>query len=51
MDNDTLSARVYRQNPPYDSEEGLYSGAEISIWITNIDEKVEQARIKIDSLE
>ena len=51
MDNDTLNARVYRQNPPYDSEEGLYSGAEISIWITNIDEKVEQARIKIDSLE
>ena len=51
MDNDTLSARVYKQNPPYDSEEGLYSGSEISIWITNIDEKVEQARIKIDSLE
>ena len=51
MDNDTLNARVYKQNPPYDSEEGLYSGSEISIWITNIDEKVEQARIKIDSLE
>ncbi len=51
MDNDTLNARVYRQNPTYDSEGGLYSGAEVSIWITNEDEKVEQARIKIDSLE
>ena len=51
MDNDTLNARVYRQNPTYDSEGGLYSGAEVSIWITNEDAKVEQARIKIDSLE
>ena len=51
MDNDTLNARVYKQNPPFNAEEGLYSGAEMSIWITNLDEKVEQARIKIDSLE
>ncbi|MFM2284718.1 MAG: hypothetical protein RLZZ543_215 [Bacteroidota bacterium] len=51
MDNDTINARVYRQNPSFDSEDGLYDGAQIDVWITNSEEKIEQARIKSDSLE
>ena len=51
MDNDTLLARVYRQSPQPSAEEGLYDGGQIDIWITNSIEKIEQARIKSDSLE
>ncbi len=51
MDNDTINARVYRQNPSHNAAEGLYDGAIIDIWITNSEEKIEQARIKTDSLE
>jgi hypothetical protein len=51
MDNDTLNARVYRQNPSHNSQEGLYGGAFIDVWITNSIEKIEQARTNIDSLE
>lgn len=51
MDDDTLNARVYRQNPAYDKEEGLYPGAEIKIWITNQDEKVQQEIFNIENME
>jgi beta-lactam-binding protein with PASTA domain len=50
MDDDTLNARVYRQNPPFDKEEGLYPGAEVRIWITNQDEKVQQEIMNIENM-
>ena len=48
---DTLTARIYRQNPPVDVEEGLYAGAEIDVWLTGKQEVLDAERTKKDTIE
>jgi len=48
---DTLTAKVFQQNPPADSKEGLYAGATIDISLTGSEDVLETYREKPENPE
>ena len=48
---DTLTAKVYRQNPKPDQADGLYKGARVNIWLTGSEEVLENESNQFNKVE